>query len=537
MKNKKERIIDIAIKIDGKYVVTESNYEDFVRKIKEAKENNKDCICLEIPNLDKLYFIKIGDAEEMAKNAKKVYQSINLNDSISEILIKSLKDYLTDLTFVYKTANKGKLVGRDEELQKIWNCLNSKRKNNVILIGEDGVGKTSILSEITMQIVSKRCPEEFKNCFVFRFEINKFLKIRSRKTKKIITRMIYFLLLLNKNSILIIDDLMSINYDIYSIILFDNVIANSNIRVIAEINTNDYKDYYEGEKITRDFYEIFIKEPTIPELYEMIPKKIRKLEKKYLINISNELTKFAIDTSYYLSNSNSANPESTLDTIEYAMSKASMDGKNEVDKQSILSYYNIDFKLANSLKPSDKKIIAYHEAGHYLVRKKSERLKKIENAFVSILPIGDALGLNAEYFKIGESSTECRDYYIDNIASCLGGRVAEEIYTKCYSSGASSDLSMATSLAEQIVLSFGLSKNSSKNRSYMHSNYLETFLLTEELRNEINKEINEIIDEAYKRAKKIILENRDLLEKIVDKLLEDGILTGRELDKICKENS
>ena len=199
-----------------------------------------------------------------------------------------------------------------------------------------------------------------------------------------------------------------------------------------------------------------------------------------------------------------------------------------------MSYYYIDFKLAKKTSETEKWITAYHEAGHYLVSKMSPNIRNFKNAFVSILPIEGALGLTASYIDFGEQLTFSKEYYIDEIAFSLGGRVGEAIYTKEFSSGAQSDLESANTMAEQLVLSFGLSSiEGEQNKSYMIGNYIKDFLLTDELRLKINKEITDIINEAYSRAEKIIKENKELFEEIVKRLISDGVLMGDELEEIC----
>lgn len=531
MKEKNDRQVIMTINFEGDVIMIEIPYKELTKKIKIAQVKKRDTIELICAKTQKKVTVNVDNAKEIARQARLIYKKEEQKEQIFE----TLKEYLTDKTLLYKRKNVGSITGRDEEIRRIWTCLNCKQKNNAILIGEDGVGKKSITNEIVRQIVSKECPKEFEDFSVFKLEIGKILRLPFENQIRRILLKIDLFFKLNKNSILIVEDLTKIMYDYNILNFFYSMVINRDVKVLACIKPNEYDKIFQGETITRYFNEIEIEEPDIPTLYKMIPRRIKKIQKEYDIKISNELIKFAIDTAYYLSSSNSANPESTIDTIRYAMNKAKMDGKNEVDKSSILSYYKINFKLVNSMKGEEKKSTAYHEAGHYLVREMSENMKDRENAFVSILPIEGALGLNADYFKVGEQVAYDREYYINNIAYCLGGRAAEYVYTKSYSAGACSDLTMATSLAEELVLSFGLSENSSKNRSYTVGGYLKTFLLTDELRKEINDEINKIIDEAYKRAEKIIDENQCLLDEIVSKLLEDGILTGRELNKICKK--
>ena len=164
----------------------------------------------------------------------------------------------------------------------------------------------------------------------------------------------------------------------------------------------------------------------------------------------------------------------------------------------------------------------------------SPNIKNLKNAFVSILPIEGALGLTATYVNEGEQLTPSKEYFIDEIAYSLGGRVGEAICTNAFSSGAKADLESANSMAEELVLSYGLSGlKGEENKIYMTGKYVKNFLLTDELRLKLNDEILRIIQEAYKRAENIIKNNKDLLEIIVQKLLEDGVLIGDELDQIC----
>lgn len=132
---------------------------------------------------------------------------------------------------------------------------------------------------------------------------------------------------------------------------------------------------------------ILLEEPDLEEIYPILKDQIDLLKKEYKIKISEKMIRFAVLTGYELSSSSSANPESTLDIINFALADAKRKGQKEVLKSNILSYYYIDFKLAKKTSEAEKWITAYHEAGHYLVSKMSPNIKNFKNAFVSILPI------------------------------------------------------------------------------------------------------------------------------------------------------
>ena len=181
-------------------------------------------------------------------------------------------------------------------------------------------------------------------------------------------------------------------------------------------------------------------------------------------------------------------------------------------------------------------MIAYHEVGHYIVAIMCENVKDEKIAFVSILPMMDFLGVNWPYKILGKTLNYTKDYYIDHIAIYMGGRIAEKLVTLKNSTGASSDLACANSIAENMITIYGFSENKNENRSYVtRSLELKSYLISEDRKNEFNEEIQKYVDEGYKRAEKIINENKGLIAAIVEKLLKEEILTGEQLTKICEE--
>jgi ATP-dependent Clp protease ATP-binding subunit ClpA len=455
---------------------------------------------------------------------------------------KALENYLINLSDKKISQRMEKLSSRDEEIEKLWTHLTSLTKSNAILVGESGVGKTTMAMEVVRQINAKECPEDFLGYKVYQLNTEKLLEIENMFIYQLIINKILAFVKENKDSIILyIDDLLHMKYDIILAKVLKIFIVGYNVKIIASILIDDFNEYFAVDNsLIKHLNPILLEEPEVEEIYPMLNSKIQQLQSKYRVKMSEKMIRFAILTGLYLSSSNSSNPESTLDVINFALADARKKGQTEVSKQNILSYYSIDFKLEKKTEKEEKVITAYHEVGHYLVKKMSPHIKGTKNAFVSILPIEGALGLTASYEELGKQLTVDKEYYTDIIADLLGGRVGEALYTNSYSSGATEDLSMASSMAEQIILSYGLSsRDSEKNRSYTLGGgmYIKDFLLTDELKKEINKEISELIAEGYKRAENIINSNKKLFEDIVSALLEDGILIGDELDEICEKHS
>lgn len=232
-------------------------------------------------------------------------------------------------------------------------------------------------------------------------------------------------------------------------------------------------------------------------------------------------------------NNNTHNPDRTNDLIDSAMVIAKENGKEYVDRESILQNFDINFEKFAKLEESKKVSTAYHEAGHYLVWRKSGRLKDIKGIAISIMPAEDYLGVTV-YDDLSDEVTvyEDKDYYIDYLAKFIAGRVAEEAYTGSISSGASADLEMANKLAYRVVTQFGMSERY-PNRAY-YEDY-QYHMISEKICNDIDKEVIKLIEKATDRAKNIISQNEELLKKLVGALLEKNILDENDLEEICKE--
>lgn len=496
-----------------------------VSELKTAIENNQKEI---------IFTIGKRNLSLETKKVKQIIREAKRQLDCKITIPKYLNKYVSELS----NLSGKKLSARDEEIEKLWTCLCSRQKSNAILVGEHGVGKTTMAMEIVRQISLNECPKQFTGYNVFQINTLELLELAGQsmfRYKYILNGLLEFIEI-NRNSIILyIDDLIHVKCEVGLMKCFLVFIKKYNVKIISSISYEDFQNYFINDLSSMKYLNpILLEEPDLEEIYPILKDQIDMLQKEYRVNISEKMIRFAILTGYELSSSNSANPESTLDIINFALADAKRKGQKEVLKNNILSYYYIDFKLAKKTSETEKWITAYHEAGHCLVSKMSPNIKNFKNAFVSILPIEGALGLTASYIDFGKQLTFSKEYYIDEIAFSLGGRVGEAIYTKEFSSGAQSDLESANTMAEQLVLSFGLSSiEGEQNKSYMIGNYIKDFLLTDELRLKINKEITDIINEAYSRAEEIIKENKDLFEEIVKKLVSDGVLMGDELEEIC----
>ena len=203
-------------------------------------------------------------------------------------------------------------------------------------------------------------------------------------------------------------------------------------------------------------------------------------------------------------------------------------------------------KKSRLVTEKDRRITAYHEAGHAILGKLLENCDNVQE--VSIIPRGMAGG----YTMQRPDEDENHLFYskiVDDIAMCMGGRIAEELVFKDISTGASGDIQHASKLAHKMVFDWGMSKSlgfislSSQQEIFVGRDYQMKNDFSEKLAPQADEEVKSILAENYNRAKKILSANREKLDEMAKLLLEretiytaevDMIMEGKKADEIVK---
>ncbi len=256
----------------------------------------------------------------------------------------------------------------------------------------------------------------------------------------------------------------------------------------------------------------------------MIKAQIERLKSFHGVEINKKTVEYIIMMAACF-NFETCNPDRTLDLIDKAMATAKMQGKKAVTRDVVINNFESDFKLYKNLPETKKISIAYHEVGHYLVSRYSKTKRKV--LAISSIPAKNYLGITVYDSNEDELLYWDSDACIEDIALDLGGRIAEKMYTDSYSIGARSDLKNATNMARDMVVKYGLTTKFSKRNVERN--------VSENMKNEINTEVDQIIDEAHKLATKILREHKNVLERLATELYKKGILIGKEVEKICRE--
>jgi len=188
----------------------------------------------------------------------------------------------------------------------------------------------------------------------------------------------------------------------------------------------------------------------------------------------------------------------------------------------------------------EKKMTAYHEAGHAIVAVHEPASDPIHKA--TIIPRGRALGMVMRLPE-RDSYSYHRDKMHANLSVSMGGRVAEELifgHDKV-SSGASSDISYATSLARNMVTKWGMSDKlgplqyEDQYEGYLGMGGNQRTMTSSETNKLIDGEIRKLVDDAHARAKHLLTEYRDQLELLAEALLEYETLNGEEIAQLLKD--
>ena len=194
-------------------------------------------------------------------------------------------------------------------------------------------------------------------------------------------------------------------------------------------------------------------------------------------------------------------------------------------------------KKSKKYTDKEKEMVAHHEAGHVVLGLKLDDANDVQK--VTIIPRGYAGGY-AMMLPREETYTSTKKELLERITGLLGGRVAEEIVYNEVSTGAHNDFEKATKIARAMVTEYGMSDlgpiqfETQEGGVFLGRDYNKSKNFSNEVAHEIDLEMRKIINECYENAKKIISENRDLLELIASSLLEHETLTKEQIDYLAE---
>jgi cell division protease FtsH len=214
---------------------------------------------------------------------------------------------------------------------------------------------------------------------------------------------------------------------------------------------------------------------------------------------------------------------------------------------------NIDFEMAKDkvmmgaerksmiLTDEEKRVTAYHEAGHALMAKLLPGTDPVHK--VTIIPRGRALGVTMQ-LPTDDRHNFSKEFLYNTLAILMGGRVAEELVFKHVTTGAGNDLERATDLARKMVCEWGMSEKlgpltfgQKEDSVFLGRDFTTKRDVSDQVALEIDLEIKRFVTENYDRAKRVLTEQMTSLKALAEALLEKEVLDAPEIDQILLQSS
>ena len=297
--------------------------------------------------------------------------------------------------------------------------------------------------------------------------------------------------------------------------------TNSGVIILAATNRADVLD---GALMRAGRFDrqIYVDMPDLNERQEIFEVHLKplKLEKN-------------LDVSFLAKQTPGFSGADIANLCNEAALIAARNNKKKVEKQDFLDAVDRIIggleKKNKIITPSEKKAIAFHEAGHATISWLLEHAHPLVK--VTIVPRGQSLG--AAWYLPEERSITTTEQILDEMCSALGGRAAEQLIFGKISTGALSDLEKVTKQAYAMVSIYGLNEKIG-NISYFDSRGQDMFTkpYSDDRARVIDEEVSKMIEIQYERALKLLTDNKVKLSELAEKLLSSEVIFKEDLEAI-----
>ncbi len=285
-------------------------------------------------------------------------------DMAREANTSPLENFCINLNHKAKKGTIDPLIGRDKELERIIQVLCRRRKNNPLIVGEAGVGKTAIAEGLARHIVEKRVPEAIASCVIYALDLGALLagtKYRGdfeKRFKSVLKQLAH-----EKNAVLFIDEIHTIigagaasGGVMDASNLIKPLLANGELKCIGSTTYQEYRGIFEKDHaLARRFQKIDVVEPTVEETFEILKGLKKRLEKHHHVKYSLPALKAAAELADKFINDRFL-PDKAIDVVDEAGAYQNL--LTEKKRKKMISVSEIEAMVAKIARIPMKKISA-----------------------------------------------------------------------------------------------------------------------------------------------------------------------------------
>ncbi len=315
----------------------------------------------DVSRLDVVNFISHGTRKEEPEQASGTEHSVTEEQSVHEDRLESLT---TNLNQLARIGGIDPLIGREKELERTIQVLCRRRKNNPLLVGESGVGKTAIAEGLAWRIVQRNVPQVMAECTIYSLDIGALLagtKYRGDFEKRF--KALFRQLEQNKNSILFIDEIHTIigagaasGGQVDAANLIKPLLSSGRIRVIGSTTYQEFSHVFEKNRaLARRFQKIDVTEPSTEETIQILNGLKTRYEVHHDVRYTSKALRAAVELSAKYINDRYL-PDKAIDVIDEAGASSRLMPVNR--RRKTVNVADIEFVVARIARIPEKTVSA-----------------------------------------------------------------------------------------------------------------------------------------------------------------------------------